>query len=160
MLIRRERPRTWYGVDVDITVTNANFHLVKFLHIPLPHPGVVNWFSRQGLDDETRLSLTARHELGHLQMLPIPLIHLIFLLLPRTGKPRVRGWPRVLLLFLTHHALWEVAAETYVVITDRRAVTAPRPRWASLLYGLFWGSVGGFSLIGTLLLLKRDQNLP
>ena len=154
--IRREHARTWYGVDVDIAVTKANFHLVRFLKIPLPHPGVVNWFSRQGLDVDTRLSLTARHEFGHLQMLPIPLVHLIFLLLPRKGKPYVAGWPRLLLLVITHQTFWEVAAETYVVTTDRRALMAPRPRWASALYGFFWAGVTLFTLFGTLLLLKRD----
>ena len=156
MQLRKEHPRTWYGVDVDITVTKANFHLVKFLHIPLPHPGLVNWFARQGLDVDTRLSLTARHEFGHLQTLPIPLLHLLLLICQTRKQSRLTGLPRFLLILLTHQALWEVAAESYVVATDRRAVTAPRPPWAYALYGFFWGSVALFSLFGTLFLLGSD----
>ena len=157
MQLRREHPRTWYGQNADITVTEANFHLVKFLHIPLPHPGLVNWFTRQGLDVDTRLSLTARHEFGHLQMLPIPFLHLILLFGSKRKKSRLTGWPRFLLILLTHQVLWEVAAESYVVATDRRAVTAPRPRWAYALYGFFWGCAAIFSLLGTVFLLRSEK---
>jgi len=91
-------------------------------------------------------------------MLPIPLLHFIFLLLPRREKPLITGTPRFFLLLLTNHALWEVAAESYVASTDRRAMTAPRPRWASILYDIFWASATIFALFGTFLLLKRDRS--
>ncbi len=154
---RNESFRTWYGLDAEVTVTEANIHRVALPSLTLPHPGVVNWFARQGLDVETRLALTARHEFGHLQTLPVPLLHLLLLLWPRRGKPRLTSWPRFWLILLTHQTLWEVAAESYVVATDRRAVTAPRPRWARGLYALFWGGVTLFSLLGTWLLLARRE---
>jgi hypothetical protein len=152
--------RTWYGLEAEVTVSESNFHQVKLPKITLPHPGVVNWFSRQGLSVDTRLELTALHEFGHLQTLPVPLLHLLFLLWPRRGKPRLTGWPRFWMILLSHQTIWEVAAESYVIATDRRALTAPRPRWARGLYFLFWGFVTVFSLFGTLLLLEGDKNSP
>ncbi len=148
--------RTWYGLDTEIKVTTSNFHRVKLPKITLLHPGVVNWFSRQGLSTDTRLELTAHHEFSHLQTLPVLLLHLLLLLWPRRVKPRLRGWGRFWLILLSHQAIWEVAAETYLVAADRRALTAPRPRWAHSFYFLFWGCMTAFSLLGTIFLLERD----
>lgn len=149
--------RTWYGLEADIIVTESNIHLVKLPKISLPHPGVVNWFSRQGLQIDTRLELTARHEFGHLQTLPVPFLHLLFIFWPRRGKPFLTSWSRFWMILLSHQMVWEVASESYVVSTDRRAVSAPRPNWARGLYAVFWGATAVFSLLGTLLLLKRDE---
>jgi hypothetical protein len=148
--------RTWYGLDAEITVTESNFHRVKLPKITLPHPGVVNCFSRLGLPINIRLALTARHEFGHLQTLPVPILHLLLLFLGARGmkKPLFRGWSRFWLVFLTHQTLWEVAAESYVVLTDRRAITTPRPHWARGLYALFWGGIIVFSAAGTFFLLR------
>lgn len=154
------RHRTWYGLEAEVTVSESNFHQVKLPKITLPHPGVVNWFSRQGLPIDTRLELTALHEFGHLQTLPVPLLHLMLLLWPRRGKPRLTGWPRFWLILLSHQTFWEAAAESYVIAADRRAVTAPRPRWTRGLYSFFWGSVTVFSLLTTFLLLKHDKRTP
>jgi hypothetical protein len=120
---------TWYGLETEITVTESNIHRVELPKITLPHPGVVNWFSRQGLPIDTRLELTAHHEFSHLQTLPVPLLHLLLLLWPR-GKPLLRGWGRFWLILLSHQTMWEVASEAYLVATDRRALTAPRQHWA------------------------------
>jgi len=151
--------RTWYGLGAEITVTESHFHRVKLPKITLPHLGVVNWFSRQGLPINTRLELTARHEFGHLQTLAIPLLHLLLLFIGVQGRKKnlVTGWSRFWLVLLTHQTLWEVAAESYVIKTDRRAVTAPRPRWAHQLYALFWGGVTAFSIVGTFCLLRTND---
>ena len=152
--------RTWYGLDAEITVTESNFHRVKLSKITLPHLGVVNWFSRQGLPVDTRLELTAHHEFGHLQTLPVPLLHLLLLFFGARGmkKTLLKGWSRFWLVLLTHQTLWEVASESYVIVTDRRAIAAPRPRWAHRLYALFWGGIAVFSLVGTFFLLRtRDE---
>ena len=157
--VLRVYERTWYGLDAEITVTKSNFHRVKLPKIILPHPGVVNWFSRQGLSTDIRLELTARHEFGHLQTLPVPLLHLLLLFVGTRGtkKPLLTGWLRFWLVLLTHQTFWEVAAESYVAVTDRRAISAPRPRWAHRLYALFWGGITIFSVVGTFFLLKEKD---
>ncbi|HEY57117.1 MAG TPA: hypothetical protein G4O04_00955 [Anaerolineae bacterium] len=131
------RTRTWYGLPTTITVSTSNMHKVQADRVTLPHPGVVNTVVRAGLPWSTRLALTAQHELGHLQTLPVPVAHslLLWVLRPRRNGGRMRRWAWGL---LAHQAVWEVAAEGYVLFADRRAWHAPRPRWARVLYGAFW----------------------
>ena len=147
---------TWYNLPVEITVSSANVHRVAVPGLVIPHPGLVNLIVRQGLPNDVRLELTARHELGHLQTLPVPLLHLALLLWPRRGRPAGSWLVRSLVALLTHQAAWEVAAEGYVVVTDRRALHAPRPKWARLLYALFWGGMSALAESTTLFLLRRQ----
>lgn len=153
-----ERARTWYGLLVEITVTESNFHWVAVPGLTIPHPGVVNLIARQGLPLNIRLALTSRHELGHLQTLPVPLLHLLLLLWPGRGSPHGTFWLRSLVALLTHQALWEVAAEGYVVATDRRAYREPRPSLTGVIYAMFWAGMAAISFIGTLFLLHREQS--
>jgi hypothetical protein len=145
--VSHERARTWYGLLVKITVTESNFHRVAVPGLVLPHPGMVNLIVRQGLPLDLRLALTSRHELGHLQTLPVPLLHLLLILWPRRGKPHGTFWLRNLVALLTHQALWEVAAEGYVVATDRRAYRVPRPSLARVICSDFWAGMAAISFI-------------
>jgi len=67
---------TWYGLPVEIVISSDNLHRVTAPGLAIPHPCVVNLIARQGLPSKLHLALTARHELGHLQTLPVPLLHL------------------------------------------------------------------------------------
>jgi hypothetical protein len=149
------RTHTWYGLPVEIAVSSDNLHRVAVPGLAVPHPGLVNLIVRQGLPGDVRLELTARHELGHLQTLPVPLLHLALLLWPRRGPPSGSRVVRWLVALLTHQAVWEVAAEAYVVATDRRAIQAPRPMWARTLYAGFWSGMSALAAAGTLFLLRR-----
>ncbi len=145
--------RTWYGLPARIVVSSRNLHRVWADGLFLPHFGLVNWVTRQGLPTPVRLELTARHELGHLQTLPVPLLHLLSLgLIWRRGKgPR---WWKILLALVAHQAIWELAAEGYVIATDPRAVRYPRPTWAHRLYRIFWGSMALLAAWATYLLSR------
>ena len=151
--------KTWYGLPVEITVTEGNLHRVAMPGLTLPHPGVVNLIARWGLPSETRLALTYRHEMGHLQTLPVPVLHLLALLWPRRGQPRGSRWLRGLIGLLAHQAVWELAAESYVVATDRRACRAPRRPLARGLYAAFWAGMAALSVLGTLFLLGRKGTI-
>jgi len=148
---------TWYGLPVEITVSSDNRHRVAVPGLAIPHPGLVNLIVRQGLPVKLRLALTARHELGHLQTLPVPALHLLLLLWPRRGRPDGHPILRWLVAILTHQAVWELAAESYVVATDRRAIQANRPPLARALYAGFWGVMAVLSIFGTLFLLRRRK---
>lgn len=86
------RTRTWYGLPVEISVSSGNWHRVKVSKVSLPHPGLVNFLSCWELPVKERLELTYRHELGHLQMLPVPLAHFFFILWPRPGRRPGPRW--------------------------------------------------------------------
>ena len=96
------RPKTWFGLPVDITVASNHCHRVVVLGLTLPHPGLVNLFARWGLPLDERLALTWRHEFGHLQTIPVPLAHLLLILWPRRGWRGGSCWLRVLVGFVAH----------------------------------------------------------
>ncbi len=139
------KTRTWYGLPTRIVVSSQNVHRVWANGLFLPHVGLVNLMSRQGLPTRVRLELTARHEFGHLQTLPVPLVHLLSLAWVWWRNPAPRWW-KLLLALVAHQAVWELAAEGYVIATDPRAVRFPRPTWAHRLYRVFWA---GMALLAT-----------
>ncbi len=154
------RTNTWYGLPTTITVSTTNFHRVRADGVVLPHPGVVNAVVRAGLPWPVKLELTARHELGHLQTLLVPLLHLMLMwaLRPReAGRGRAR-WLRWAWGLLAHQAIWEVATEGYVLATDRRAWQHPRPRWAQGLYVVFWTAMTLLAGGSTWMFLRRASS--
>jgi hypothetical protein len=156
--LRRLEATTWYGLPVKIMVSSDNLHWVSVPGLAIPHPGLVNLIARQGLPLDLRLDLTSRHELGHLQTLPVPLLHLLILLWPRRGHPVGPRLLRWLVLLLTNQAVWELAAEGYVLATDKRAVRAQRSSLARGLYAGFWGSLIVIAVMGTRFLLQRNRD--
>ncbi len=145
--------RTWYGLRAEIKVAENHFHRVRLPGVALPHPGLVNWFLRRRLPVARRLPLTARHEFGHLQTLPIPLAHLLLALWPRRRPPRLRGMKRLALVLLTHQTLWEAAAETYTLWPQRETMQQARGRYLA-----FWGATLLTTVLGTLALLARQPS--
>lgn len=87
----------------------------------------------------------------------MPLLHLLLPLWLRQGQPRGSRWLRVLIGLLAHQAVWKVAAESYVVATNRRAYRASRPPLARLVYVGFWTRLTTLSILGTLFLLRREE---
>lgn len=146
--------RTWYGLPVRVLVSSSNLHRVWANGVVLPHFGLVNLFARQGLPTRVRLELTARHELGHLQTLPVPLLHLLALFLARPTK-KGSPWARWLLIGIAHQAVWEIAAESYVLATDSRARAYPRPSWARWVYRLFWALMALLAVLPTYWLVRH-----
>ncbi len=151
------RTRTWYGVPVRVLVSSENVHEVWVAGIPLPHVGLVNGITRQGLPTQWRLELTARHEVGHVQTAPLALGFLAALV-GWLHRSRGRGfwtWPRALGVLVAQHLLWEMLAEAYVLLTDARARWPQRPRWAQRLYRSFWWGMAA-GLLGLLGWLFRQ----
>ena len=73
------RVRAWYGLPGEIVVEGDHWHLGKVGPLPLPHPPLINRLIRRGLPREDRRALSYWHELGHLQTLPLALIHAVWL---------------------------------------------------------------------------------
>lgn len=140
--------RSWYGLPVEITVSTDHYHRVVVGGLPLPHFGLVNLIARWGLPPAEQLEQTWRHELGHVQTLPLILPHLLLLLWPRRRRgPRWLWW---LVMLVAHQAAWELAAEGYVILSycpegDHLSSGKARP-----LYGLLWGGMAALAVGGTL----------
>lgn len=151
--------KTWYGIPVEIIVSSNNLHKVSVPGVTIPHPGLVNMIVRQGYPVDIRLALTARHEFGHLQTIPIPLLHLSLLLWLRQGQPSGSRWLRLLVELLTHQAVWEVTAEGYAVATDKQVFQTHRSQLSRILYTGFWGIMAAVSIFGTIFLLRRGESI-
>ena len=140
--------RSWYGLPGEVVIEHEHWHLVKVASLPLPHPPLVNLFIRRGLPTEERRRLSYWHEFGHLQTLPIALLHAFWLLSFRPS--RRLSWQGRLLrmgaIFLAHEAVWELASEGYVVFKtgrDYRRVYRTHPnRWVVP----FWAGMTGLAL--------------
>lgn len=148
-------PKTWFGLPVDITVASNHCHRVVVLGLAMPHPGLVNLFARWGLPVDERLALTWRHEFGHLQTIPVPLAHLMLILWPRRGRRGGSRWLRVLVGFVAHQALWEVAAESYVVASAGPDRFRSRSRVGWVIYALLWAGMAFLAVASTMFLLRK-----
>ncbi len=158
--VLRRPARSWYGLPVDITVSSNHWHRVVMPGLALPHPGLVNLFARWGLPVDERLALTYRHEFGHLQTLPVPLLHLLLILWPRRGRKSGSRWRRALVGFVAHQAVWELAAESYVAVGSRRdRRRSHSPAWKAI-YVLLWSGMAFLAAAGTAFLLKRPASPP
>jgi hypothetical protein len=146
-----QQVRSWYGLPGEIVIEHDYWHLVKVASLPLPHPPLVNLFIRRGLPAEERRRLSYWHEFGHLQTLPIAVLHAAWLLSFRSWRRlpwRRRLW-RLGAMFLAHEAVWELASEGYVVGKtgrDYRQIYRQHPnRWLAL----FWTGMSGLALVAS-----------
>ena len=110
--------RSWYGLTAEIAVENNLWHLVRVGSVALHHPPIVNLILRRGQPRRERLYLSFLHEFGHLQTLPVAIIHGIWLLTVISW--RGRRWRETLALLtgmaVAHEAVWELLSEMYVVL--------------------------------------------
>ncbi len=150
----------WYGLPGEIVIEHDYWHLVRVGAVSLPHPPLVNLFIRRGLPVEERRRLSYWHEFGHLQTLPLALLHGLWLAWP--GSVRVRSWrerlTRLAALLLAHEALWELLSESYVVWkvgpTAYRRIYRSHPNpW---LRG-FWVGMALLALVGSWLARGRPR---
>lgn len=146
--------RSWYGLPAEISVGRI-WHWVKAGGVTLLHPGVVDAHLRQGIPRKERERLTYWHEMGHLETLPLAVLHGLALWL--TGRRR-RDTPGPLRLFiglLTWLAGWELFAEFYTMGRAgqdyARMYRKARPPLPMAL--LFWLGMGGLTAGGTLWML-------
>ena len=150
--------KTWFGLPVDITVSGDHWHRVTLPGLRLPHLGLVNMLARQGLPLGERLALTYRHELGHLEAFPVPLAHLLLILWPRRGRRKGSRGLRILVGFVAHQVVWELAAEGYVVFHARRDCGRSRPTGRVSLYVALWSVIGLLAATGTAFLIERETS--
>jgi len=140
--------RSWYGLPGEIEVENELWHLVKIGDVPLGHPPLVNLILRRGLPREDRLRLSFLHEFGHFQTLPIALAHGLWVAWAGGRQRRsVRRWLIWLTAFaVAHEAVWELAAETYVMAADGAAYRETYRKTRNRLLPMFWLVMSGLTI--------------
>jgi hypothetical protein len=148
--------RSWYGIPVIIDVERGFFHHVRVAGVSLDHPPLFNLILRRNLSEEARVSLSTLHELGHLQTLPMALIHLASL--ARGLNRRERKIRFVLSILMANQALWESMTELYVVLKSGEEYRPTYKKYPNRI-GLarFW--LGTTALSGYFSLKARETQL-
>ena len=85
----------------------------------------------------------------------MPLAHLLLILWQRHGRGGGSRWLRVLVGFVAHQALWEVAAESYVVVSAGPDRFRSRPRVGGVIGALLWGGMASLAVACTMVLLRK-----
>lgn len=140
--------RSWYGVTAEIVVENNLWHLVRVGGVALHHPPLVNLIMRRGQPRQERLLLSFLHEFGHLQTLPVAILHAVWLLLTVRWRNRhlCEALAMLAAVAVAHQAVWELASEIYVVLKAWREYRH--------IYREYPNRVGHFTFWGGMILLS------
>ncbi len=152
--------RSWYGLPVEIVIEGDYWHWVKAGPVPLPHPPVVNLIVRHGLPRDARLRLSYAHEMGHIQTLPLALMHLAWVWQHRPRGQGVSLWRRLAWLAglaVVHQSAWELAAETYVLAQNPAEYTRSYQEARGNPAPWFWALMALLALVGTFVLTRTQH---
>jgi len=151
--VNEEQPfqiRSWYGLPAEVGVGRV-WHWVKAGGVPLPHPGLVDLHLRQGIPRRERERLTYWHELGHLETLPLALLHGLALWLVGRRRRGASWWAQMVVGLLTWLAGWELFAEFYTMARAgpeyARLYRKAHPPMPMALF--FWVGMGLLAVVGT-----------
>lgn len=148
---KSEQVVTWFGLKGTVIIGPGFLHKAGFAGILLPHPPVVNWLLRKGLDFECYYILSIAHEIGHLQTAPFALFNAALLLIFAMNK--YSGISPIVIALISAQASWEIMAETYTVF---QTSTHYHTCYKSVNFTtriIFWCSSVGFVLLGWVLVL-------
>ena len=156
----RRYTRSWYGLPVEIVIEGDYWHWVKAGPVPLPHPPVVNLIVRHGLPRDARLRLSYFHEMGHIQTLPLALVHMAWVWKHRRGRNSMSWGRRIVwfgLFIAVHQAAWELAAESYVFVHNPGEYKQLYKETRGHPAKIFWLLMSLLAVLGTLGLIKRNE---
>ena len=144
--------RMWYGVTATVTLGPGFIHNAGFGEISIPHPPVINWLLRQGLEEKSRDALSFTHEFGHLQAMPLAVFYTLIMLALAFFAGNTE-WTEVVLVLISTHAAWEIASEV-VTITDDVPLYRKYYQGVSMVPRIvFWVFTGLLSVTGWFVLL-------
>ncbi len=109
--------RTWYGARARVTIGPGFVHKAGFGGFVVPHPPVVNWLLRKGLETDAAYGLALAHEFGHLQTAPMILVYagaamVTYLTINRATLPGI------MITLAGAQATWEIVSELYAIWSD------------------------------------------
>lgn len=107
----------WFGLNATVTIGPGFIHNAGFGKISLPHPPVINWLLRQGLNEDARYTLSLTHEFGHLQTISLAVLYtgVMLALASVTGHTSLI---EIIIVLISTHAAWEIMAEIFTIAND------------------------------------------
>ncbi|MFV2056585.1 MAG: hypothetical protein ACC707_08965 [Thiohalomonadales bacterium] len=144
--------RTWFGLIAVADVRPGHWHRAGYGDMLITHPPVVNLLLRRGLPREHYQTLSALHEIGHLQMLPLELLYaaLLYGLLFVYGQPSILT---LILVFISCFAAWEMFAESHVIRHSVKRYGHYYTAISVLPRVIFWGTTTILQVMGWMIVL-------
>ncbi len=114
---KTEQKRMWFGMNATVTIGPGFIHKAGFGLISLPHPPVINWLLRQGLNEDARDTLSFTHEFGHLQTMPLAVLYTVVMLAWASVKGHTE-LTEIAIVLISTHIVWEIMAEIFTIASN------------------------------------------
>lgn len=148
----RMQRRTWFGGRAVVELGPGFLHRAGYGRLLVPHPPLINWLLRRGLERHATQSLELDHEFGHLQSLPL-VVGYGAALFVAVSQVRALAPSEIVLCVLSAFAGWEVYAELYAMWRSGARYAAHYHNVSRVPRTIFWTLSLGLVLAGWLLLL-------
>jgi hypothetical protein len=143
--------RTWYGLNADITIGPGFIHWIGWRKFHIPHPPMVNWLLRRGLNEEDYYTLSISHEFAHFQSAPLALPYTVGLIALGAGEGF--SFLSMVIIIISTHAVWELFSEVHTIIHNRQFYRRCYIGISSVSRWIFWISTSVLALLGWIILL-------
>jgi hypothetical protein len=144
--------RKWYVVIATVTIGPGYIHNAGFGTISIPHPPVINWLLRQGLNENSRDTLSFTHEFGHLQTMPLAMFYtgVMLALASITGNTALT---EIILVLISTHAAWEIVSEIITIANDVPLYRKYYKETTVIPRIIFWILTGTLAIAGWFIIL-------
>jgi len=149
---KRIKVRTWYGVGGNVIIGPGFLHRTGLGWFLIPHPPLINWLLRQGLNKNSSNTLAIAHEFGHLQSAPLALLYtaLNYTAIITANRANLSN---LILVFISTHAVWEIMSEILTIMRGAQFYHKCYKKVSIIPRTLFWFSAIVLTLLGWIILL-------
>jgi hypothetical protein len=143
--------RTWYGVKATVSIGPGFIHRAGWRIFLIPHPPLVNWLLRRGLNENDYYTLSISHEFAHFQSAPLALPYTVALI--AIGASEGLSFLSMLIIIISTHAVWELLSEVLTILRNRQFYRQCYFGISSVPRRIFWISTSALALFGWSILL-------
>jgi len=143
--------RTWYGVNATVSIGPRFIHRAGWRNFLIPHPPIVNWLLRRGLNENDTYTLSVTHEFSHFQSAPLALPYTVGLIALATGEGL--SLLSMVIIIISAHAAWEFLSEILTILHNRQFYHRCYNGISSESRRVFWISMSFLALLGWSILL-------
>jgi hypothetical protein len=143
--------KTWYGVNAAMRIGPSFIHWAGWRNFLIPHPPLVNWLLRRGLNENDYYTLSLSHEFAHFQSAPLALSYTVGLIAFAAFK--ASPLLSITIIFISTHAVWEILSEIFTIIRNRQFYSRCYIGISSVPRLVFWSSMSLLALLGWIILL-------
>ena len=143
--------RTWYGVNAAVSIGPGFIHWAGWRNFLIPHPPIVNWILRRGLNENDFYTLSLSHEFAHFQSAPLALPYTVGLI--AFAAVKASSLLSMMIIFISTHAVWEILSEIFTIIHNRQFYSWCYIGISSVSRLVFWSSMSLLALLGWIILL-------